>query len=69
MKWVYVIMLAFTPVIVSSLLKAFPVWLLWNWLCTSLFGLPSITFFEALGLTLLCSCLFQGSSNVADKSD
>jgi hypothetical protein len=33
---------------------------LWNWLVPSLFGLPSVTFWQALGLLALCRILFGG---------
>ena len=34
--------------------------LLWNWLAPALFGLPVITFWQALGLLVLCRILFGG---------
>jgi len=33
---------------------------LWNWLLPSLFGVPQITFWQALGLLVLCRVLFGG---------
>jgi hypothetical protein len=33
---------------------------LWNWLLPSLFGLPQITFWQALGILALCRILFGG---------
>jgi hypothetical protein len=33
---------------------------LWNWLLPSLFGWPSITFWQALGLLALCRIFFGG---------
>ena len=33
---------------------------LWNWLTPPLFGFPTITFWQALGLLLLCRILFGG---------
>jgi hypothetical protein len=33
---------------------------LWNWLTPGLFGLPAITFWQALGLLVLCRILFGG---------
>ena len=44
-------------------LVTLPTWLLWNWLCPTLFGLPPVTFLQAFGLLLLCSCLFKGSAS------
>ena len=34
--------------------------LLWNWLMPEIFGLPSITYWQALGLLVLCHLLFKG---------
>ena len=36
------------------------VMLLWNWLAPALFGLPQVTFWQALGLLALCRILFGG---------
>lgn len=36
------------------------VMLLWNWLATMLFGLPLVTFWQALGILALCRILFGG---------
>ena len=33
---------------------------LWNWLLPPLFGLPRVTFWQGLGLLLLCRILFGG---------
>lgn len=33
---------------------------LWNWLLPPLFGLPQITFWQALGILALCRILFGG---------
>ena len=47
-----------------SLLLAWPVKLLWNWLMPVIFGLPLITFWQAAGLMLLISILFRWSVSV-----
>ena len=36
------------------------VFLLWNWLMPVIFHLPAITFWQALGLLVLCRALFGG---------
>lgn len=36
------------------------VMLLWNWLAPALFGLRSVTFWQAIGLLALCRILFGG---------
>ena len=52
------IVIYFMFVAVYSVLASVPVFFLWNWLMPDLFGLPTVTFWQALGLSLLCSCLF-----------
>ena len=42
----------------------YPVMLLWNWLIPELFGLSEITFWQAIGLNILCTILFRPSINV-----
>lgn len=49
--------------IIGSIFVALPVMLLWNWLIPVIFGLPSISFWQALGLSLLSSLLFKSSSS------
>jgi len=35
------------------------VMLLWNWLMPEIFGLPALSFLQAVGLTVLCHLLFK----------
>lgn len=42
-----------------SMIMAFPVMWLWNWLMPVIFGLPTLTFWQSLGLLTLCSFLFK----------
>ena len=48
-------------------LAALPVMLLWNWLMPDLFGLASINFWQALGVSALCSLLFKPFSSSSSK--
>ncbi len=45
-----------------ALLFTFPTMWLWNWLMPAIFGLIKISFWQALGLNLLCGLLFKDSS-------
>jgi len=45
-------------------LLGYPVMLLWNWLMPELFHLSEVTFWQAIGLNLLCTILFRPSINV-----
>jgi hypothetical protein len=40
-------------------LLGYPLMLLWNWLMPNIFGLPEITFWQAIGLNLLSTILFK----------
>jgi len=50
-------------IFVLTLLFTIPVLFLWNWLMPIIFGLTKITFWQALGITLLCNLLFKSSSS------
>lgn len=44
--------------VLAAVLSALPVMLLWNALIPAIFGLTKITFWQALGLKMLCGLLF-----------
>lgn len=52
---------------IASLVFAWPVMLLWNWLMPVLFGITKLTFWQAWGLTFLCGLLFNRSSSSSSK--
>lgn len=55
-------------VVIIAVVMALPVMLLWNWLMPVIFHLPTINFFQALGVNLLSGCLF-GSGRRSKKSE
>jgi len=46
-------------IVITAIILALPIMLLWNWLMPEIFNLPTITFWQALGISLLSSCLFK----------
>jgi hypothetical protein len=66
-KIVGAVVLIFAVSVVVSLLTAYPVMLLWNWLGPDLFEWPTIDFLQALGITALCSLLFKSTSKSSSK--
>lgn len=50
-------------IVVIVLLTTWPVMALWNILMPEIFGLTTITFWQALGLSLLCNILFKSTKN------
>lgn len=52
---------------VLSSISAIPIWLLWNAVIPDIFGLPTITFLQAWGLSILCSLLFKTYSYDSGK--
>lgn len=48
---------------VAGLLIAVPVMVLWNWVIPDVLHLPAIGYWQAYGLTLLCTILFQSNSS------
>ena len=60
--------LAFIGIIaVVAAILGLPLMLLWNWLMPTLFGLPLITFWQAIGINFLSSILF-GKTSFKTKS-
>jgi hypothetical protein len=55
--------LAISMLVILGILMAWPVQILWN-LCLipAIDGLNSITFWQALGINILCSILFKSST-------
>lgn len=68
MEVIKVIIVAVLTILLITVLSAVPVMLLWNWIVPELFGLKSIGFTQALGLSMLCSILFK-SSTTTKKED
>jgi hypothetical protein len=46
-----------------AILMGLPLQLLWNWLMPRIFGLPTIGFWEAVGLNVMSSILFKTTVN------
>ena len=61
------IVLIFVIIAAISLLLAFPVMWLWNWLMPEIFGLPMVTFLQAWGLMILSGFLFQSKTGNNSK--
>ena len=59
-------MLAITMMMLWSLVIAWPVQLLWNWLVSGIFGLGRITFLQAFGMKVLLG-LTLGKVTIEDK--
>lgn len=58
---------AVVAILLVVVLSALPVMYLWNWLMPELFGLSTITFWQALELSALCSVLFKSTSTSSKK--
>jgi hypothetical protein len=56
----FIVPLALLGMVLFAFLGTFLVLQLWNWLLPPLFGLPTITFWQALGILALCRILFGG---------
>ena len=59
-NWIFFAPLVVVAVIVFGFIGGQVVRELWNWLLPPLFGWPTITFWQALGLLALCRILFGG---------
>ncbi len=60
MRWYFIAPLAILAMLLFGFVGGEVVKLLWNWLLPSLFGFRQVTFWEALGMLVLCRILFGG---------
>jgi hypothetical protein len=47
--------------LILALILTYPMMLLWNWLMPYIFGLPTLTFWQMLGFSILLDCLIPHS--------
>lgn len=59
-RWIFIAPLAILGIVLFVFLGGEIIMRLWNWLLPSVFGLRQITFWEALGILVLCRILFGG---------
>jgi hypothetical protein len=59
-RLIFIAPLAIVGILLFAALGGEIVRRLWNWLLPSIFGWPPITFWQALGLLVLCRILFGG---------
>ena len=53
--------------VLFTLVFAWPIQLLWNWLIPELFNGPTLTFWQAAGLELLSCLLIKGNSTTTSS--
>jgi hypothetical protein len=59
-KWIFLVPLAILAIPLFIAIGGEIVLHLWNWLLPSLFGWRQITFWQAVGILVLCRILFGG---------
>ena|SRR5213592_3929399 len=59
-KWIFFAPAALAAIALFTFIGGEVVKLLWNWLLPPLFGFPVVTFWQAIGLLVLCRILFGG---------
>jgi hypothetical protein len=67
-KTIEAIALLLGTIAIIVVLLGYPVMLLWNWLMPELFGLSEVTFWQAIGLNILCTILFRPSINIKKQN-
>ncbi len=61
------VLLALGVIALLGILLGLPLQLLWNWLMPTIFNLPTITFWQAMGLNIMASILFKDNNIKNDK--
>ena len=51
-------------IVFGCMLYSLPVYLLWNWVVPTIFGLSEITIWQSFGITLLSRFLFASDSSL-----
>lgn len=59
--------LLYITLAIVGIIIGFPLMWLWNWLMPELFGLKTITFWQAVGLYLLAGLLIRGSTSTSKE--
>lgn len=70
MKWsefFYYILGIIVCGLILALILTYPMMLLWNWLMPYIFGLPTLTFWQMFGFSILLNCLIPHSTNTNNK--
>ena len=65
MQTIAAFFLAVATLVGISLIMAVPTMLLWDWLMPELFGLKTVTLFQAWGLNFLCGMLFKSHTSTS----
>ena len=68
-KWIWIIFLAPLAIVIFMAIGGEVVLHLWNWLLPALFGWRQITFWQAIGLLVLCRILFGGLGGHGPRSN
>lgn len=66
-KLIFIVPAAIAAIFVLLFVAGEVVQHLWNWLTPAIFGWPQITYWQALGLLVLCRILFGGHGMAGPK--
>lgn len=64
---VFLMLVGLLTSVLFSFLSALIVWPLWNWLMSEIFGLCTISYWQALGLSVLSTLLLRFTMNTSSK--
>lgn len=64
MKSIEAIIIVIGLLMLSAIVLAIPTMFLWNILLPHLFGVPSISLYEAIGVNILSGILFKSNVNI-----
>jgi len=67
-KWIFIVPAAILGMLLFVALGGEIVKQLWNWLLPPIFGVRQITFWQALGMLVLCRILFGGFGHTHSHS-
>ena len=65
-KALTLIILSISIMIALNIVMTIPLWILWNWLMPTIFGVAKITITQALGLLMLAGIIFRSNTTKSD---
>lgn len=54
-------------IVIIGIVLSIPIYFLWNWLMPTIFGLKTITIFQAWGLLIISGMLFKSNISTEKK--
>ena len=66
---IFVVLFAFIKAFAITFVVALPVWLIWNWLMPTIFGLAALTYIQTVGILIMLCLVYDLLTYSTKKSN